>query len=319
MAPIGLAVIIVLGLAGQVTRDRSVPLAILMYLPVLPAGLAAIALDLVRSGRGFPRARFALTLLGAVGSTWVASPMIGNRAASKSWPNEKTVSILHWNTQWDGGPFRSPRTWAAQRSEILRRKPDIVILSEPPAADWLEQLVDDIGPGATCVGIQHDPRNRFWYRLTVCSRWPIRLEERLALPGGVAMSVLAEVGGRHMRLLAVDGRSNPFQSRLPFLRAIADACRAAAGEGRPFDVVAGDFNTPSRSLGFDALAGQGYSLASRSSGGWRGTFPSWLPIYDIDHVWLRPGLRVRFCTLFNGSATDHRGQLVGVLTDGARQ
>ena len=118
-----------------------------------------------------------------------------------------------------------------------------------------------------------------------------RLEKRMPLPGGVAMSVTADVRGRTMRLLVVDGKSNPFQSRLPFLRAIAQICREAAGEGRPFDAVAGDFNTPSRSIGFDALTAQGYTLASRSAAGWRGTFPSWLPIYDIDHVWLRPGLR----------------------------
>jgi hypothetical protein len=59
---------IVLGLAGQVIRDRTVPLAILMYLPLLPAGVAAILLDLCRRGRTFPKMRFGLTLIGVVGS-----------------------------------------------------------------------------------------------------------------------------------------------------------------------------------------------------------------------------------------------------------
>ena len=175
-----------------------------------------------------------------------------------------------------------------------------------------------MGPGADCVGIHHDPTSRYWFRLAVCSRWPIRLEEYVELPGGVAMSVTAEVRGHPLRLLVVDGKSNPFQSRLPFVRAIADDCRTAAVSGRPYDAVAGDFNTPSRSIGFDVLTAQGYQLASRSAGGWRGTFPSWLPLYDIDHVWLRPGLRVRSCTLFNGSASDHRGQIVRVLLDTER-
>ena len=127
------------------------------------------------------------------------------------------------------------------------------------------------------------------------------------------MSVSANVRGCSLRFLVVDGRSNPFRSRLPFLRGIAEICHTAATVGHPFDAIAGDFNTPDRSIGFDAMTSQRYTLASRSAAGWRGTFPSWLPIYDIDHVWLRPGLRMRSCTLFAGPASDHRGQFVSVL------
>ena len=313
MLAVVLTATIVLGLAGQFIRDRTVPLAILMYLPLLPAGVIAIVLDLSRRGRALPRARFGLTLLGAIGSAWAALTMLGAGAVKDVGSDRPGTTILHWNVQWGGGIFRSQRSWAAQRAEILRREPDVVILSELPPADWVEQLVDTLGPGASIAGIEHDPGSRYWYRLAVCSRWPIRLEDRWPLPGGVAMSVTATMRGRQIRILAVDGRSSPFQSRLPFLQAIVDACRAAADEGRPFDVVAGDFNTPGRSLGFDALEAQRYSLASRSSAGWRGTFPSWLPIYDIDHVWVGPRFRVGSCTLFNGPATDHRGQVVRII------
>jgi endonuclease/exonuclease/phosphatase family metal-dependent hydrolase len=223
--------------------------------------------------------------------------------------------VLHWNVQWGGGLRRAPRTWAAQRAKILQWRPDIVVLSEPAARSALPELVRDFGPGAECVGIPLRRASRNWLVCAVCSRWPVRLEERVELPGGEAMSAVVEVRGHPVRFLIVDGKSNPFRSRLPFLRAIVDSCQSAASAGRPYDGVVGDFNTPSRSIGFDALCTQGYQLASRSSNGWRGTFPSWLPLYDIDHVWLRPGLRVRSCTLFNGSATDHRGQFVRILTD----
>jgi len=40
-----------------------------------------------------------------------------------------------------------------------------------------------------------------------------------------------------------------------------------------------------------------------------------LPIYDIDHVWIGAGFRVDSCTLFNGPATDHRGQVVRIVVD----
>ena len=311
----GLAAVIIAGLAGQMIRDRSPATAILMYLPLLPASLAAMAVDVAFGGRALLRARFLLTLLGLVGGTCAVLPMIGSGTIGKYELADTEVTLLHWNVLWGGGPVRSERSWAAQRAEIMEWDPDIMVLSESPPADWLKQLIGEIGPGANVARIDHDRRSPYWFRLGVCSRWPIQVEKRMTLPGGVAMSVTADVRGRTIRLLVVDGQSNPFQSRLPFLAAIDKICREAAEAGHPFDAVAGDFNTPSRSIGFDRLINQGYTLASRSASGWRGTFPSWLPIYDIDHVWLGPGLRLRSCTLFNGPASDHRGQFVSVLSD----
>ena len=301
------------GLVGQAVRDRSAAMALLMYLPLLPASFAAIGLDLIQKGRGLPRGRFSLTFLGSAGGTWAALLLIGAGAVGKYGPADREVTLLQWNVLWGGGPFRNQQTWAAQRAEIARHDPDVIILSELPPADWIAKLVADLGPGADMATTEHDPRNPHWFRMGVYSRWPVRLEERVPLPGGAAMSATVSVRGTPLRFLVVDGRSNPFRSRLPFLAAIAQMCRIAAEQGRPFDVVAGDFNTPSQSVGFDDLKKQLYNLAGRATHGWRGTFPAFLPIYDIDHVWLGPGLRLRSCTFFNGPSSDHRGQFVSVL------
>jgi len=133
------------------------------------------------------------------------------------------------------------------------------------------------------------------------------------LPNGKGMSVVVHVKGCRLRIFVVDGLSNPFRSRLPFLHAIVAACRAARDANRPFDVVVGDFNTPGQSLGFDRLVKEGYTLASRSAAGWRATFPSWLPIYDIDHIWLACGPRVGSASFFYGPSSDHRGQVARLL------
>lgn len=310
LAAVGLATLIIAGLAGQLTRDRSAALAVLMYLPLLPAGVAAMILDLAQSGRALPRGRFALTILGCVAFGVATIPMIGWGVVDEARDDDPQVSLLHWNVQWGGGLFRSPMTWAAQRAKVLSRQPDLIVLSEGPSSDWIDRFVIDLGPGAAWIGIEQYPPSRYWYKLVVCSRWPIHIEKQFSLPNGAAMSVIAEVRGRPMRLLVVDGLSNPFQSRLPFLQAIVEACRRAADDGHPYDVVVGDFNTPSRSIGFDALNLEGYTLASRSTRGWRGTFPSFLPLYDIDHIWLAPRIHLRSCALFNGPSTDHRGQFV---------
>jgi endonuclease/exonuclease/phosphatase family metal-dependent hydrolase len=121
--------------------------------------------------------------------------------------------------------------------------------------------------------------------------------------------------GRPIRLLLVDGQSKVTQLRTPMLLDIASACNQARAAGIPFDVVLGDFNAVSRSVGFDALrtAAAGYSLASMSCTGWRGTWPMPMPVYDIDHVWVGAGLSVRSCSIFSNRVCDHRGQLVQLL------
>jgi endonuclease/exonuclease/phosphatase (EEP) superfamily protein YafD len=309
----GSGILIAGGLIGQALRDRSVAAALLMYVPLPLVGAAALVLDIARKGRSIPRFRFGLSALGIAAFAWSAHAMTGSGLLDEPRPGDREVSILHWNVQWGGGLFRSPATWEAQCGAILAKEPDLIVLSEVPPGDWIHRLVADLGPGANFVGIHHDPTSPYWYRLAVCSRWPLRLERRLPLPGGTGMSVVADVEGRRIRMMVVDGISSPIRPRLPFLRAIAGACQEAEAAGQPFDLVLGDFNTPSRSLGFNDLAALGYRLAGRSARGWRATFPAWLPVYDIDHIWLRAGLRIGSCTFFNGPYTDHRGQVVRVL------
>jgi endonuclease/exonuclease/phosphatase family metal-dependent hydrolase len=313
MAAYGSAILLAIGPIGQVLRDRSIATALLMYIPLLPVGAVAVAADLAWRGRSLPRIRFGLTVAGLAAMTWSAHELTGSGISGEPARGDREVSVLHWNVQWGGGLFRGPVTWAAQRAAMVGMKTDLIVLSEAPPGDWLDRLVSDLGPGASYVGIQHDPSQPYSFHLAVCSRWPIRLEEHLRFPGGSGMSVVAEVPGRALRLLVVDGLSSPFRSRLPFLRAVADACREADAAGRPYDLILGDFNTPSRSLGFQDLEALDYRLTGRSAPGWRGTFPAWLPVYDIDHVWLARDLGLGSCTFFNGSHSDHRGQLVRIL------
>ena len=78
-------------------------------------------------------------------------------------------------------------------------------------------------------------------------------------------------------------------------------------------------NSVGRSIGFDALAsaGDGYRLASTRAAGWRGTFPAWCPLYDIDHIWARRGsIEVLSCEFFSNGSTNHRGQVAGIRMNG---
>lgn len=110
---------------------------------------------------------------------------------------------------------------------------------------------------------------------------------------------------RTLHLAMVDLISSPLSPRTPSIQEAA-----AIIKGEQVDLVLGDFNTPARFVGFDAL--EGYRRAALWSGEWRGTWPSFSPLapYDIDHIWVSRRLRVRAAGFFSTLASDHRGQRV---------
>ncbi|OJW17896.1 MAG: hypothetical protein BGO49_30900 [Planctomycetales bacterium 71-10] len=300
----------VAALAGFLVRDRAAWLALLMYLPLAPPGLASAGLDLARRGRGARGPRFALTAIGLAATACSCSEMIG-LGPTASAPGGETIRLLHWNVLWGGRPS-TDASWTSIEDDILRRAPDVVILSEAPPDARLDSLTRRLGPDWTSTRLEHAPGSAYWYKLVALSRWPVRDGRPVPIRNGAALDVRIDRPGRPLRILVVDGQSRPTQLRTPMLEDVAAACRRAADEGEPYDALAGDFNAVARSLGFDAIrsAAGGYEAASRSAAGWRGTWPMPLPIYDIDHVWVRSPLRVLRCDLFANLACDHRGQLV---------
>ena len=302
---------IALGLAGQILRDRNLPFALMMYVPLAPLGVWAVLLDLLRRGRGM-RPRFALTAAGVVALATGAVPMLGLRSPDPAPSTSQSVTLLHWNVQ-SGGRSMDPARWERAASEIVAREPDVIILSETPPDDLLFATLRKRGNGWNAVQLHPGPRRGYWYSLLACSRSSMTLDQEVPVRNGAAMAVTVNVRGRALRLLVVDGRSTILLPRTPFLHDVAAACDDAAREGRPYDVVVGDFNAVGRSVGFDAVraAAGGFTRASNFSGGWRATWPSPLPLYDIDHVMARSGVAVTGCEVFFGSLdTDHRGQYV---------
>jgi endonuclease/exonuclease/phosphatase family metal-dependent hydrolase len=297
---------------GQVLRDRPGVPWWLFYLPLLPAGLGVVLLDLVCAGRCLPRPRFALALLGLAASAWAASLLLALGGGRAEDPQRRPVALLQWNVHWGGGREASPATWQQITEEIEGHSPEVVVLAEAPAPErgWLEGLARK--HGWSIAQCRSAPGSSYWYNLAVCAAGPVRREYEAEAPNGHVMSALVPVRGRTLRVLVVDGISEPRQSRLPLLADVAERCRRAQEEGSPIDVLAGDFNTPSRSVGFDpfpTLAG-GYRLASWSAVGWRGTFPADWPLYDIDHVWVHSRFAIQGSELFTSPASDHRGQVV---------
>lgn len=305
-------VVIILGVAGQVVRDRNLAFAMFMYVPLSLAGIAAILFDLLRRGRSL-RYRFGLTMTGIVALAVGVIPMLGLRSPMPAPPEAQQVTLLHWNMQSGGRRAAKPR-WERAAEQILARQPDIIVLSEAPPDRWLFDSLKKHSRGWKTVQMSNPKDERYWYKPVVCSRWPMTMDGHVPVDYGVAMSVTVTVRDRPLRLLVVDGVSWVTVLRTHFLHDVAAACDEAAKAGRPYDVVVGDFNAVGRSFGFDALRATagGYARASDYSGEWRGTWPVPLPVYDIDHVLVRNDAAVLGCDLFSShpADTDHRGQLV---------
>lgn len=314
---------LLLGLIGQLCRDRTLWLSHLFHIPLALLALGALLLDILFLGRCLPRPRFALALISLVVALGSAALVCGFGQGRTELPHQPVISLVQWNVHFGGGRQRNPGTWATIMEEIDQRSPDILVLSEaPPRPDadparaeektWVDQL--NRRHQWSSVQCANEPGSKYWYRMVVSSSGPVRLEREMPIFNGYAMSVVITLHGRPIRLLVVDGESNvQHVSRTPMLDEVADLCRAGQARGEPVDVILGDFNTVSRSVGFDPFAEMagGYRLAATASLGWRGTYQNHiLPYYDIDHVWLRGEFPVRSCEFFASTASDHRGQWV---------
>ena len=305
---------LLLATIGYGVRDRAVIFALLMYLPLVPLALLTLLWDLILRGRSVGRYRFVASVFAVLVGLWGATNMIGSGATSAAASSSSSIKLVQWNVQWGGR--QGDTSWRQIIGRIAAQVPDVVVLNEAPAdaqvAAMCSQLGGGPGSGWTFVSHANRPGSPYWFRLVVASRWSVKMDAIYTMPNGAAIGVSVTSPRGTLRVLVVDGISRPTILRTPLLRAVMQTCRDADSAGVPFDIIAGDFNTLSRSIGFDALREAGFVLASSRAGGWRGTFPSALPLYDIDHVWIAPdaGVTATSCQMLTSLSTNHRGQAV---------
>lgn len=293
------------GALGMLLRDRIALLAGLTYLPLLPPAALLLTWDLALRGRALRRPRFIVSLAALGGIAWAIVPMLGRGGDA----GDGAIRILQWNVQW-GGPARSGTMDAIAQHA---RQADIVILSEAPRGEAIPRLAQQLG--FTCVRATSEPGGGHWYHLAVLSRWPLSDSPAQKLDGGVAWPVRISTPRGSLRLLVVDGLSSPTRDRRPMLRDLDCVMQREEDAGHAIDVLAGDFNAPWRSAGFDVLRQRGYQLAAGRCGGWRGTWPAPLPLYDLDHVLLAPRFKRFDCQLLTQPTIDHRGEVVRVMSE----
>jgi endonuclease/exonuclease/phosphatase family metal-dependent hydrolase len=302
----------ILALVGFFVRDRSRWLALLLYLPLVPAGLFAVILSGGFRESRSRHTRAFLLALGLVSTSVGGYWMIGWSVAPPTRPEDWQLRLLHWNVWWGGVAIESRTPWDRIGQEIIDKKPDLIVLSEAPFTQPLYRKLDELPGPHFGLSVLSYGKGKYFFHMFVGARWPIRLERLVTIADGGAAVVRLAHPARPVRILLVDGASTITRSRTPMLRDLAATCTRAADEGTPIDIIVGDFNAVSRSIGFDELSrcGGGYQLASRFCRAWRATWPSFIPLLDIDHVWARTGWIILGSRLFTNLASDHRGQLV---------
>lgn len=298
-------------LTAQALRDRNLWLTLLMYVPIWPIALAAVARDVMARGRALPYRWLLLAIGIAVGIFSVSLMWCPAREPERS-AKEGRFTFAHWNVQW-GGP-RGLDSMTESLSLLKAEKPDVICLSEAPHGAQLAQALRTTGASVHVATVEHGPESPFWFRFAVMSPHEVVVRQKWALHAGYAALFEVALKPRPLRLLMVDIQSAPVVPRTPSIEEVARLVDDFAAKRMPVDIVAGDFNTPSRLRGFDALsaAGKGYRRAALWSGQWRATWPSGIPFssFDIDHVWVAAEMPILGARLFSSRSSDHRGHLV---------
>jgi vancomycin resistance protein VanJ len=274
-------------IVGQAARDRTWLTGLCFYIPS-PALSAALA---VVSFVAWRRKRRTIAVMALV---LALPPIVCTAALENRWvsagdetPPPGSLRLLHWNVFW------GHLGWDRVESEVVRRSPDLCVLSEAPKDLLAETLAGRLGESYRSLEIAP-----MW----IVARGALRSEGWLADTREMKVhSILWDSPAGTIRLFAVDLCSSPFVARDPWLRRLT----ALAAERRP-DIIVGDMNSPRRSAALSELPG-GYRHAYDAAGsGWSYTWPVPCPVYAIDQCIVGARIQPIRYELVTTSASDHR-------------
>lgn len=197
------------------------------------------------------------------------------------------------------------RDFGAIERMVREARPDIVVLQEiRPSHRPLFARLGDVYPYQSVC-----PKGRFC-GIKILSRFP--LESRNTVNGRsgemIALDNIVSIGGRELTLLGVH-MVRPFSGRTQ--RAQFDRLFAAAAKLPPDALIAGDFNSVRWSANMARYASGARVCDANASDA---TWPVWLgPAgIPIDHVFLKPGLRLLSVSTLGGSGSDHKALLATI-------
>ncbi|MHC4608193.1 MAG: endonuclease/exonuclease/phosphatase family protein [Planctomycetota bacterium] len=131
--------------------------------------------------------------------------------------------------------------------------------------------------------------------------------------GHGALEIHARIAGRPVLFLFIDFSANLFRDRRPAFAKVRET--ASRFRDRPI-VILGDFNTPVDSIFFDDLRSDFRHAFETAGSGLNCTWPSPVPVVDIDQVWCSRNVEILRCEHLDGWPSDHRPVLVDISFGG---
>lgn len=139
-----------------------------MYLPIVHVAAFALVPQVL--------SRASLRAIGftAVVLTLGSIQMLGLKSTVPA--TQPTIKIVQWNVLW-GGVHRS-WTWPAIISILRDASADILLLTEPPPGELLEQMRTSLGESWKIAQVKHT-HERHATDLVIASRYSITIEDTL--------------------------------------------------------------------------------------------------------------------------------------------
>lgn len=273
-------------------RDAWRPLSLVYYStpwPVIAAGLLILALHARRVGHAHARRRY-LTLTAGALFTWIALSWYSAQAPA----SPATFRFVLWNTGHPTSRFGLVTRWLhAQQADIIAVAESQQISGPDNLDQWRKSF-----PGFQAARLGGEMLCLVRGEVTVLEMGTLGLGSYYAL-------YHARLGGEEITVLQAD--VTPTEPRLAPLRRLTEIARAHAGEKL---IVAGDFNTPRESRGFDDLRGFMSHSFEKAGTGLAETWPTWAPALSIDHVWSSAPLPPRASRIAWPLWSDHRPVVV---------
>lgn len=279
-------------------KDRFVATGVVYYgfpLPVI-AGLLVMAAAAWLRNRKYAPGLAVMGLAVFCVVAWCRETCYSNppRAA-----HTNRVRILLWNAgRPHGDPSEMFERLAAHRADVM------VLVESGDAAS--AGVVPSLSAGFNV----HD----FGGGITVIARGAITQPQlhKHGTRNRIAACIVTLEGGP-LPFLVVDLDSNPLVSRRESLRKVTEMQAQA-----PALVVLGDFNTPSDSVWFDDLRRDFLESFEAAGSGLHATWPSYLPILAIDHIWVHRSLETCSSAIITTFDSDHRIVLADVQWPASR-
>jgi endonuclease/exonuclease/phosphatase (EEP) superfamily protein YafD len=287
----------ILGVALRVTFHDTIPMTAVAYYALTPMVIAIILAStwvlLLASRR--PLSAWATLFAALLMAVVEGSNQLGFASCASF--DRPQLRVVTWNV---GGLRGRPRAVRANVAEVLAGfNADIAVLSEAPHFStsnpdfWRSRF-----PGYS-VAVPGDGLGLIL--ISKSSLFDVSLHEL----GRRAYLVTARgtFHGRPLEIFLVDFPSDLRAIRQPFIQSSQLLRPPPSGTGR---ILMGDFNTPRDSTWFAAYDGLYTNAFDHAGQGWRGTWPSLVPVLDIDHIWTAGSLLAVCARVPAIRSSDHR-------------